>query len=316
MNHDIYQHANAAGRHRDYDLLGRWKDAYQKAYKQASWTVPAKRLKQCGKRGLQVQHYKIPGLPSFQLVKNPDACLSRLCPICARSVAMKSMFKLMGAVEELDWQEKGLIPLFLTLTVPAVLTADLKQAIDNLLTAWKRFRELKQIKRAFVGTFRSLETNICQKKRTANPHFHVLLFARADYFKSKSGLYLRQKEIIRLWRQSTGIPNTKVVDIRRIKPNPNHDSNANPLMGAVLEVAKYCVKTTSIITDPYGPNPTVDPELLDHLHSALRGRRLHAYTGVLAKAARTAKEKENDEEKPNFLPEDAIHHKTETWNWR
>ena len=309
---DLYSYANHRGKHRDLDILARWRHAYSIAYKDAQWPLAAKRLSNCGKH-LEVDHYEIPGLPSFQYIRNSHSCLSRLCPICARSVALKSVFKLSKTITTLDWHAQGYIPLFLTLTIPAVSVTKLKPAIDNLLLAWKRFRELKQIRKAFLGTFRGLETNINQHKQTANPHIHCLLFAHPNYFDSNAGLYLRQKEIVRLWRHATTISNTKVVDIRRITQNPDHHDGTNPLMGAVLETAKYCVKMTSIIEDPYGPAPTVNPMLLDHLHDALHGRRLHSYTGVLGKAAKLMNEEE--EEKSGFLPEEASRIKTEIWKW-
>ena len=312
---DLYRYVNQRGKHRDLDVLAGWRQAYATAFGQALWPIPAKRLARCG-QCLTIEHYQVPGAGTYQNIRNADACLQRFCPVCQRTSSLKAMFKLLSAIDMLDWERKGLTPLFLTLTIPAVPVEELKPAIDNLLKSWKRFRETKQVRKAYVATFRALETNVNRETRKANPHFHVLLFAHPDYFNAKAGLYLRQRQLIGKWRQATGIPNTKVVDIRRIRANPNHDDMSNPLLGAVLECAKYTVKATSLIDDPYGPRPTVDPELLDHLHSALRGRRLHAYTGVLAKAAKAAKEAKEDEDRPSFLPEHASLQKTETWKWR
>jgi plasmid rolling circle replication initiator protein Rep len=71
----------------------------------------------------------------------------------------------------------------------------------------------------------------------AHPHFHVLMMVNESYFVRDGDEYLAQKEWQQMWKRSARLDYDPVVDIRV----------ADRLNGSILEVSKYCIKTSDMI---------------------------------------------------------------------
>jgi len=216
-------------------------------------------------------------LPDGQLKLNKaNFCKVRLCPMCAWRRELK-IFGQVSQVMDYALQERDYRFLFLTLTCRNVPGEKLGRTIDQLMHAYKKFTERKQVKKSIKGWFRALEIthNVNRKSSSFNtfhPHFHVILMVNKSYF-DESGYYLSQKKWTSLWRESMRLDYTPIVDVRTFKAKTKEQTAKS-----VAEVAKYTVKDSDYLLDD-------DPRLTDKtvavLDTALANRRLVAFGGRL-----------------------------------
>lgn len=209
---------------------------------------------------------------------NGFRCKVRLCPTCAATKARQDYAVLAYRVTEHAKCHPRSMPVLLTLTVKNVPVAALRQAVTDLLTAFRRLTRKPIVKRAVIGWHRSLEVTF-NEHGEAHPHLHVLMFMQPHYFAKNSSVYLTQKSWTALWCEATGQPLT-IVDVRRM--GRDRDGVLTLATDGLFELTKYLVKPTGFYRQ-VGSGWDVDPVLLDHLHHAVHRRRLRDVGGTLRK---------------------------------
>jgi len=101
-------------------------------------------------------------------------CKNKLCSLCAANRKAELIRKYLPVISE--WKD----PYFVTLTAKACKAHQLDKRIDNVLRAFQiiknRFRDRHRRRKMpkFKG-IRSIECNFNQKKRTYNPHIHLII---------------------------------------------------------------------------------------------------------------------------------------------
>lgn len=212
-------------------------------------------------------------------------CHLRHCPVCQwrRSLMWKARFlsfipPVLEAYPTARW-------LFLTLTVRNVPISGLRETLDSLIQAWKRFIKLKEFL-PVLGWVRTTEVTR-GSDGSSHPHFHVLLMVPPSM---ASGVnYVKHSRWVSAWRHSARLNYDPSVDIRAVKAkNPASVSNEkNPglaadfLRDAVSETLKYAVKPSDMVADP-----AWFLELTRQVHR----RRFIATGGVLKEALRELEE--------------------------
>lgn len=192
---------------------------------------------------------------------NSNACKNRFCPICswrkARKDAMKISIVMEGIKTELNKEF-----LFLTLTTPNVPARELKNEINRFNKAFKKLFDRKKVQYSIKGYVRKLEITYNKKRDDYNPHFHVLLCVNKTYFTDKKQ-YINHEQWLEMWREVTELPEITQVHIKRIY---------GTVGDSVSEIAKYSAKDYEMATSK---------EVFDTFYSALKGRQLIVYAGLL-----------------------------------
>jgi len=191
--------------------------------------------------------------------------------------------------------------IFLTLTVRNVVGNDLSKTIDEMLLAWKAMTRTKEFKKLAKGYFRALEVTK-KPDKDFHPHIHVIIAVNKSYFDRTGGRgYLHHREWMGLWRRCMNLDYDPRVDIRKVKEDVRKKDKKNiSYAGAVAEVAKYTVKGSEVIIDPYrvaknSGIPTdgeayekltvmcqnYTDEMVSTLDGALKGRRLVSFGGKM-----------------------------------
>jgi plasmid rolling circle replication initiator protein Rep len=197
-------------------------------------------------------------------LKEANFCRERLCPMCQWRRSLRTFNDVTKIVEAIGTKYAYL---FMTLTVRNCTPDKLSETLDDIATAWNRFSGYAEIKRAFKGTFRSIEVKHNITRDEYHPHLHVLIAVNPSYFKSKN--YVSQKRVVELWQRSARLDYTPICDIRRVK---------GEMSKAVVEAAKYATKADEMILfdDWEYTLRTVELLLRD-----LSGRRFISYGGVM-----------------------------------
>jgi len=234
------------------------------------------------------------------IASNP--CKNRFCPICAWRKACKDAMKIATMMEAIKVEEKKEF-LFLTLTTPNIKADMVRNEIDRFNKAFKKLFDRAKVKRSIKGYIRKLEMTYDKNEfitydmwygnpdkhlkprfeyyqrlglkigdenpnfDTYNPHFHVLLCVDKNYFKRKE-LYIKQKEWLEMWQESTDLPEITQVHIQKV--DLIREGNA------VGEVAKYSAKSYEMATSQ---------EVFDVFYSALKSRQLIVYGGMFKEYA-------------------------------
>lgn len=214
-------------------------------------------------------------------------CRDRLCPMCAWRRSYKIFGQVSQIMEKIGTQYRFI---FVTLTVPNVTGQELPGAIDDLMTAWKKFFRYRRL--GFIkGFFRVLEITRNNNRKsksygTYHPHFHVIVAVNPSYFKSKE--YLKRDDWLKLWQKATGDPTITQVDVRTVKAKDGEalqdettKSLIESLSAAVAEVAKYPMKSSDYLSIP---DLHVRDTVVDTFAVALQSRRLTAYGGCFKDA--------------------------------
>lgn len=229
-----------------------------------------------------------------KLVKS-NTCKNRFCPICAWRKARKDAMKISVMMEAIKVDENKDF-LFLTLTTPNIKADSVKTEIDRFNKAFNKLFKRRNIERSIKGYIRKLEMTYDKerfitkemykrkqayyKKRnlkvgdnnptydTYNPHFHVLLCVNKSYFTDKR-YYISQQSWLEMWRDVTDLPEITQVSIQKV----------NLIRGgnAVAEIAKYSAKDYEM---------AVSEDVFDVFYSALKGRQLIVYGGLLKEYAK------------------------------
>lgn len=202
-------------------------------------------------------------------------CKDSLCPACM----VRRSKKLYGQVAKvMDVATKDYEFIFLTLTIKNCNPDELQETLDLMFEAFYKMFKRKAVKNAFKGYFRALEvthnTDITSPSYdTYHPHFHVILAVNKSYFKSRD--YLKQEELLQIWKDCLGVDYNPIIDIRRFRT-----SSKKELSKSLAEAAKYTVKDSDyLIEDDF----ELTKASIYVLAMALKRRRLIAFGGVLKK---------------------------------
>jgi plasmid rolling circle replication initiator protein Rep len=204
-----------------------------------------------------------------------NSCRVRLCPICTWRRSLRAAYTTQQIVNHLAHKGEYAY-VMVTYSIRNCTTNELGANIDQLLDGVKRLMQLKEVKAACKGWYRTLEVtnNVDWESSsydTYHPHVHMIWLVNKSYFKSR--YYIPQKRFSELWRRSVRVDYDTQCDMRRVDNLP----------GAVAEVSKYAAKAVDyIIPDDW--DLTVDA--VRTLDAALANRRLVAYGGLMKEAKR------------------------------
>jgi plasmid rolling circle replication initiator protein Rep len=205
-------------------------------------------------------------------------CKNRLCTMCQwrKSLVIRNQ-----VLDLTHWhleKHEADVPLFLTLTVPSVKGEDLNKLLDEMFRAWGRLIKRKVVDRAVRSWARFLEVTYNKEREDFHPHFHVMLLVPQSYFRKERGLYIPRDEWLKLWQESMRDDRITQVDIRQMKTKGD-----GALESLVAEVAKYATKPSSYVEKNENGEYEADPQVIEHLHYGLKGRRLVGYGGMFKK---------------------------------
>lgn len=197
----------------------------------------AKRVAGCSEVLLLSEH----ATPDGQSFKAHSAkCHVRHCPVCQRARAVRLVGEMETALRPLIEKHPSHRWLFLTLTVRNCPIHELRDTLQQMGKAWKRFIKRKEFG-IVNGWLRS--TEVTQGKNghdLAHPHFHALLLVPPSYFGQG---YIKHEKWISLWQEAARLDYAPSVHIKPVKI----------LHGGLLEVIKtaaYSVKAEEIEAAP------------------------------------------------------------------
>jgi plasmid rolling circle replication initiator protein Rep len=248
--------------------------------------------------------------------ENPDSkdwelasalfCRKRLCPLCSWRRSVQIFHNVYEIITHPDFTKHNPVFIMGSLTAKNCSAAELPQELSRYLSAWRTLiaNERQIFKKAFLGTFRSLEITYNSTKDTYHPHFHFLAAVEPEYFYKNNENYISQDRLINIWKDalnnaplitskkdarqiekdslsiSKTLQRNIVVDKRVIKekyPPINYEPNVDirrvkkGTKKGIAETAKYTVKPSSYINRP---------EVVETLDISLRGRRTISYGGI------------------------------------
>lgn len=195
---------------------------------------------------------------------NGNFCRIRLCPMCG----WRRTLKIYSNVSKLMSHMSGYNFIFLTLTVKSCSGNELSSVLDDMFYGFKMFSKYDLFKSAVKGFYRGLEVTY-NRTHLYHPHFHCLLAVEPKYFTGEN--YLKFADWQKLWKLSMKLDYDPVIDIRKVNGNTAK---------AVCEIAKYTVKDTDYIDFL---DLKKSAEIVKVLDSALKGRRLISFGGVMKK---------------------------------
>ena len=255
---------------------------------------------------------------------NANFCRVPLCPMCQWRKSMRTFFEVSKIMDIIKLRYVNYVPVFLTLTVKNCSLGNLGNNLDNMFNGWHDFMRSSslnpmvngEISSIVKGWFRALEItydgdetisrrrynngkkyydergiNVGDKNpnyNTFHPHFHVIMLVEQKYFKGKD--YMHTSDWVQLWRKSARLDYDPVCDIRKTRTSTEKRKE-------VAEVAKYTYKDAEILNKKLSDEK--QEMVVKYLSSALHGRRLYAYGGVMKEIA--AELKLNDIDKADLV---------------
>lgn len=204
-------------------------------------------------------------------------CKQKSCPICMYIKTSKLRIRLFHGMPRLlaDYPDTGFA--LLTLTVKNCHFKELRLQVRCMESAWRRmyrgadFLALGFLKglevtrarayyyyghyigklnrynairwRSHLGNFPSWDWRqwCSYPTEEVHPHFHVLMMMPSSYFDREGDDFFNQREWQLMWKNAAQLDYEPIVDIRQVYR----------LNGGILEVSKYCLKTSDM-TDVIG----------------------------------------------------------------
>ncbi|MEH2286089.1 protein rep [Nostoc sp.] len=200
-------------------------------------------------------------------------CRVRHCPVCQwrRSLMWKARaYKILPQVVT-DYPNHRW--LFITLTVRNCQIKELRENLDSMNKAFKRFTELKAW--PAKGWVKSTEVTKGRDGISAHPHLHILAMVPSSYF---SHGYLSHAKWVALWQQCLRIDYHPMIYISAIAKHHN-------LSLLIPEILKYQVKESDLVADR---------EWFLELTRQLHKTRAIAVGGILRQYMRELEEKNQD----------------------
>jgi len=206
-------------------------------------------------------------------------CRCRLCVTCQWRKSLAMYAQVIQLVHAHKKRYKSDIPLLLTLTVPNVKKVDLKKRLDLMQRAFRLLSKRTAFKQVARSWFRSLEITYNEERDDYHPHYHVLLLVPENYFKRNRGIYLSQKDWLKLWQEATGMSEITQVDIRRVRK----EAKKKPIEAIVAEVAKYATKPNTYVKRTSEGEYEANAEVVYDLHRTLHRKKMTAFGGLFVK---------------------------------
>jgi hypothetical protein len=182
-------------------------------------------------------------------------CGNRLCTVCTKNRRAELIRKYLPVIE--TWND----PYFVTLTATACPEYRLKARIKSFLHAFKLIRRRigykhKKGKCAKLIGIRSLESNFNARKKTYNPHFHIIV-------NGKEMAELLRQEWKRFWKDE--YINMEAQNKRKAKTDRRKE---------LIETIKYSTKVFSEVEKGKKGNTKMYIAALYTIDRAMTGRRL------------------------------------------
>ena len=221
-----------------------------------------------------------------EVVKRLDAanfCRDRMCPMCQWRKSLVTFHQVSQIMDRIQAERPDVVPLFLTLTMRNVASAELATGVTHLLKSWSRMMNSKQnrkLYRSAVGWMRVLEITYNAKSDEWHPHIHAIVLVGGDYF-SDPAQYLDHDALVAEWRWALGTEYDPSVDVRTVKGDQ---------ADAVAEVSKYAVKPGQWVSD----DRDATDERVELLALTLKSRRLVAFGGLMMQARKALKQEDAD----------------------
>lgn len=203
-----------------------------------------------------------------------NRCKSRFCPICSK---IKSGYDTLAYGTILKWildkevQENEYQFIFVTLTVPNVISDKLKDTIKHLYKSFDILKKYKEIQQMNDGYLTTLEVTYNKKRDDYHPHLHTLFVVKQEYFTSEN--YLHERRLLELWQKATKNCLISQVDIRKMDTDEN-------LQKAIFEITKYIAKDSHYL---YSLNT------LKAFYMALHGARMYRSGGIIKEGVKMLK---------------------------
>lgn len=191
-------------------------------------------------------------------------CGVRFCPACAWRYSM-AWGRVLCAVDRFLCSQ-GKVPVMATLTVPNVQAPELRSTLDMMAGAWHALMKRKPYKR-WKSFCRKTEVTYNRSANTYHPHYHVMIWVDPSYFSGRE--YISHAQLLRDWREVTGIPEITQVDLRRCRDQKQQGQ-------AVAEVAKYVAKASDYLDE--------NPAVFEGFYAGLKGVRIITLAGEAKKA--------------------------------
>lgn len=188
---------------------------------------------------------------SYRLLK-AHFCRVRYCPICQWRRSLLWRAKFYQALPSILDANPTARFVFLTLTVKNCRVENLRETLQDMNKAWRRFTQKKEFS-SIKGWVRTTEVTRGENG-LAHPHFHCLLMVPSWYF-SGSG-YVKKDEWAQAWQSCLRVDYTPVVDVRTVKPKKKEKSKEDIEQSkelpksAIVETLKYSVKPSDMTDDP------------------------------------------------------------------
>lgn len=207
-------------------------------------------------------------------VVHANFCRQRICPMCQRRKSLKTGADILKIQEKLG---DGFRWLHLVLTVPNCSRSELNGTVNRLYKTSSEFFKDKRILQGFKGVLRCLEVSYNDTQDNYHPHLHCLIAVKKSYFNSR---YYLSSDLLRWkWIYYWGASELLQIHVTACED-----------VGAVAEVAKYCVKPLDLDL-PDNRKAIVTEQMFDTLY----GRRLMQTFGVVKEAAKALKIKLDDD---------------------
>jgi len=230
------------------------------------------------------------GEMSVKRLHKTNSCDNRFCPICTWKTAKKDAIKLsvmLDAVKEIEGKEF----LFLTLTSPNCTSEELSEELDRFNKAVSKLFRRRNVARVVKGYVRKIEVTTDQEQfitekaykrkkdyfevrglkigdsnptyNTFNPHIHAIVVVNKSYFNMPSD-FISKEEWLKMWQECMEDKSITQVDAKKIRATGNSN--------AVLEIAKYAAKGSDLYHSE---------TVFDTFYTALKGRQLLVYSGMM-----------------------------------
>jgi len=253
------------------------------------------------------------GHQEAQRLKQAYFCKQRLCPMCQWRRSLFTYHDFLAVAHRAQENNPGIQFVLITLTAKNVTGNDLQKEITHYMDSYKRLCRYKSFSKAIIGTYRTFEITANEERNDYHPHFHIIGAVNKSYFKHD---YIKQDQLISMWRKAFQIDYNPNVDIRKVKKRKRsvktifeqnrdylshlsleaasehmiqelaNDETSTPekiIAQAGAEVAKYSVKVSDILRQKNRN------EIVEVLDSVLYKRRFISYGGILDDARKQLK---------------------------
>lgn len=239
-------------------------------------------------------------------VTHANLCRDRMCPLCNWRLSMRRYTQMVQIVDGLRKRYPESCWQMCSLTVANCNPSQLNSVMTEMMRAWNYIASRPKTKERIKGWARSIEITY-PRANEVHPHIHLLMLWEEGWSPDNY--------IIDMWINSVRRHATKsaqeqhqvmvkseyeikdVEVIPSIYDKPEQDK-IDALKSAVLETYKYAIKGSDLSSMPVGVFKQVD--------SAIKGRRLVAFGGVVKEFAKELDVQIDSPEEPSTSDADEL----------